>query len=125
VHFLGSLRQRELPSYYAAADVVVMPSYSESFGMVALEAMACGRPVIASRVGGLAYLVQDGVTGFHVQEGNTVEMAERLTEVLSDQEMVENMGAAARLEAERYAWERTAADIEAEYTRLINKTAQR
>ncbi len=112
VRFLGSRRQRELPTYYAASDVVVMPSYSESFGMVALEAMACGRPLIASRVGGLMYLVQNGVTGFHVQEGNAEEMAERLTEMLSDMEMLDRMGIAAREESENYSWERTAQEIE-------------
>jgi D-inositol-3-phosphate glycosyltransferase len=117
VHFLGSRRQRELPTYYAASDVVVMPSYSESFGMVALEAMACGRPVIASRVGGLAYLVQDGVTGFHVQEGNANEMAERLMEVLSSDTLLEQMGIAARREAEKYSWEKIASEV----VNLFNK----
>lgn len=112
VRFLGSRRQRELPTYYAAADVVVMPSYSESFGMVALEAMACGRPVVASRVGGLAYLVQDGVTGFHVQEGSAEQMAARLIELLGNTEMLEHMGAAARRQAEQYSWERTAGEVE-------------
>lgn len=118
VHFLGSRRQRELPAYYAAADVVVMPSYSESFGMVALEAMACGRPVIASRVGGLAYLVQDGVTGFHVQEGSAEEMAARLAELLRETPRLERMGAVARGEAEKYSWEKTAIDLENLFRKL-------
>jgi D-inositol-3-phosphate glycosyltransferase len=121
VRFLGSRRQRELPTYYAASDVVVMPSYSESFGMVALEAMACGRPVIASRVGGLAYLVQDGLTGFHVQEGNPEEMAERLMSLFSDKPTLEQMGMAARSEAEKYSWEGTAIQIENLYRHLVNR----
>lgn len=121
VNFLGSRRQRELPTYYAAADVVVMPSYSESFGMVALEAMACGRPVVASRVGGLAYLVQDGVTGFHVQEGNAEEMASRLTEMLGDAELLASFGTAALHEAKNYSWERTAWEIEDAYSRLLQR----
>ena len=62
VIFLGKRGQDTLPYYYSAAEVLVMPSHYESFGMVALEAMACGKPVVASQVGGLAYLVQDGVT---------------------------------------------------------------
>jgi D-inositol-3-phosphate glycosyltransferase len=119
VRFLGSRRQRELPTYYAAADVVVMPSYSESFGMVALEAMACGRPVIASRVGGLAYLVQDGVTGYHVQEGNAKEMAERLAKMLRDEKMLERLGLAARAEAEKYSWEKTASEVENLFSNLL------
>ncbi|MEX1247674.1 MAG: glycosyltransferase [Anaerolineales bacterium] len=119
IEFLGSRRQRDLPSYYAAADVVVMPSYSESFGMVALEAMACGRPVVASRVGGLAYLVQDGLTGFHVQEGNPGELAGRLVELLANEELLEKMGQAARREAEKYSWERAAMGIEGIYKKLV------
>ncbi len=63
VVFLGKRGQDTLPYYYSAAEVVVMPSHYESFGMVALEAMACGKPVIASRVGGLAFLVKEGDTG--------------------------------------------------------------
>jgi D-inositol-3-phosphate glycosyltransferase len=119
VRFLGSRRQRDLPTYYAAADAVVMPSYSESFGMVALETMACGRPVIASRVGGLAYLVQDGVTGFHVQEGDASEMAERLAKMLRDKELLERMGLAARAEAERYSWEKTANEVVNLFNKLL------
>lgn len=123
VRFLGSRRQRDLPTYYAAADVVVMPSYSESFGMVALEAMACGRPVIASRVGGLAYLVQDGVTGFHVQEGNAEEMAERVQQIFSNEAQLESMGVAAREEAKRYSWEKAALQIEGLFRKLQKSSA--
>ena len=63
VRFLGAQPQQRLRLFYAAADATVMPSYYESFGMVALEAMACGSPVVASRVGGLTTTVRDGVTG--------------------------------------------------------------
>ncbi len=119
ISFLGSRRQRELPTYYGAADAVVMPSYSESFGMVALEAMASERPVVASRVGGLAYLVQDGVSGYHVQEGNPEELAGRLTELLSNAGLLERMGTAARREAEKYSWNKTAREIEGLYEHLL------
>ena len=118
VQFLGSRRQAELPDYYAAADLVVMPSYSESFGMVALEAMACGCPVIASRVGGLAYLVQNGVTGFHVQEGDPQGMAERFVELLGNEDLLNEMGKAARAEAEKYSWNTIAREIERLYVDL-------
>ena len=78
VHFLGKRGQDTLPYYYSAAEVVVMPSHYESFGMVALEAMACGTPVIASQVGGLAFLVQDGVRpGIHVPEGDDEALCRR------------------------------------------------
>src|SRR5262249_59750304 len=61
--FKGPQPQTTLPDYYRAADLCLVPSYHESFGMAALEAMACGAPVVASRVGGLATTIQDGVTG--------------------------------------------------------------
>ncbi|MBX3049181.1 MAG: glycosyltransferase [Anaerolineales bacterium] len=118
IEFLGSRSQEDLPSYYAAADVVVMPSYSESFGMVALEAMACGRPVVASRVGGLAYLVHDGITGFHVREGHSMELASRLAELLNEPPLLARLGQAARREAEDYSWQAMAQRIEELYRRM-------
>ena len=78
VAFLGRRGQETLHRYYAAADVVVMPSHYESVGMVALEAMACGTPVIATDVGGLSQLVRDGETGFLVPGMDLVALAESL-----------------------------------------------
>lgn len=121
IEFIGSRRQRELPTYYAAADVVAMPSYSESFGMVALEAMACARPVVASRVGGLAYLVQDGVTGFHVQEGNAGELAARLVHLMGNDALLQQMGVAGRKVAEGYSWDQAAIAIDSLYRKLVTK----
>ena len=83
VVFLGKRAQDTLPYYYSAAEVLVMPSFYESFGMVALEAMACGTPVIASQVGGLAFLVRDGETGYHGprrRPGRAVRQADVVTE---------------------------------------------
>ena len=78
VRFLGAQPQRRLRLFYAAADATVMPSYYESFGMVALEAMACGSPVVASRVGGLTTTIQDGITGHLVPEGDPIALADCL-----------------------------------------------
>lgn len=104
VTFAGAKDQAVLPRYYAAADVVVMPSHYESFGMVALEAMAMGTPVIASEVGGLAHLVQDGVTGFHVPAGDGNVLSRRLERLLSDPALRQSMGQKARAHAEGYDW---------------------
>ena len=84
VTFLGKRSQDTLPYYYSAAEAVVVPSHYESFGMVALEAMACGTPVVASQVGGLAFLVQDGVTGYTVPVDDPQALADRLTLLIQD-----------------------------------------
>jgi D-inositol-3-phosphate glycosyltransferase len=104
VTFLGAKDQNILPNHYAAAEMVVMPSHYESFGMVALEAMAMGTPVIASEVGGLAFLVQDGVNGFHVPSRNPEALAERIYELLSSANCREQLGRQARASAQQYAW---------------------
>ncbi|GBL17866.1 D-inositol 3-phosphate glycosyltransferase [Chloroflexota bacterium] len=104
VTFLGKRAQETLPDYYVAADVVVMPSLYESFGMVALEAMACGTPVVASQVGGLAYLVRDGETGYLVPDRDPAELADRLSRLLSNPQLRAQMGAQAVQHARTYAW---------------------
>jgi D-inositol-3-phosphate glycosyltransferase len=92
VRFLGPQPQDRLRGYYVAADVTVLPSHYESFGMVALEAMACGSPVVASRVGGLATIVRDGATGYLVPEGDVSALAARLSELIADPDLRERMG---------------------------------
>jgi D-inositol-3-phosphate glycosyltransferase len=121
VVFLGKRAQDTLPYYYSAAEVLVMPSFYESFGMVALEAMACGTPVIASQVGGLAFLVRDGETGFHVPEGDPAALCDKLTLLLSDRELRERMGKCAAEYAQGYNWEKIAAQIVDVYDELIRK----
>lgn len=123
VTFLGKKSQDSLPYYYSAAQAVVVPSYYESFGMVALEAMACGTPVVASQVGGLAYLVQDGVTGYTVPVDEPVELANRLTVLLQDTQLRTQMGKHAEQLAQDYAWEKIAARLIEVYDSLVVKSA--
>lgn len=104
VTFLGRRAQETLHSYYSAADVVVMPSHHESFGMVALEAMACGTPVIATDVGGLSQLVRDGETGFLVPGRDPNALAERLHLVLTDSDLRSHLGRQAADYATAYGW---------------------
>jgi len=103
--FLGKRAQDSLPYYYSAADVLIMPSHYESFGMVALEAMACGTPVVASQVGGLAFLIQDGITGFVVPDGDPRALSERLTRLLTEPDLRQRLGEQAAAYARQYAWE--------------------
>ena len=121
VIFLGKRAQDTLPYYYSAAEVLVMPSFYESFGMVALEAMACGAPVIASQVGGLAFLVKDGETGFHVPEGDPSALCEKLTLLLGDHELRRRMSAEAAQYAHEYDWTKIAAQIADVYRELTSR----
>ncbi len=118
VLFLGKRAQDTLPYYYSAADVLVMPSHYESFGMVALEAMACGTPVIASQVGGLAYLIKDGETGYHVPDQDPEALCEKLILLLSNPRLRQEMGARAAQYARNYAWENIARQIVEVYSAL-------
>jgi D-inositol-3-phosphate glycosyltransferase len=104
VTFIGARDQNELPFYYSAAEMVIMPSHYESFGMVALEAMATGTPVIASEVGGLAFLIRDGENGFHVPSRNPEALAERIYELLTHEACIQKLGQNARKYAQQYAW---------------------
>jgi D-inositol-3-phosphate glycosyltransferase len=122
ITFLGKRGQDTLPYYYSAADVVVVPSYYESFGMVALEAMACGTPVVASQVGGLAFLVQDGVTGFTVPVDEPEALADKLALLVKDEELREKLGQQALAVAQQYAWENIATRILALYGQVLTST---
>ncbi|MCS7281741.1 MAG: glycosyltransferase [Anaerolineae bacterium] len=115
VTFLGAQDQDTLPYYYSAAEMVVMPSDYESFGMVALEAMACGTPVIASDVGGLAFLVRHGQTGYRVPARDEKALAAKIVRLLTDEGLRRRMGERAACWAERFAWPRIADQIEEVY----------
>ena len=118
VSFVGAQPQERLRDYYVAADVTVLPSYYESFGMVALEAMACGSPVIGSRVGGLATTVRDGVTGFLVPDGDAEALAERIDLVVEDADLGFRMGREGVQWAARHRWPCVAEAVCREYARL-------
>jgi D-inositol-3-phosphate glycosyltransferase len=100
--------QAKLADFYAAADVVLVPSRSESFGLVALEAQACGTPVVAAAVGGLRYVVQDGRSGFLVEGHDPADHADRLLQVLRDRPLAVRLGAEAARLARGFTWDATA-----------------
>jgi len=123
VTFLGKQSQDDLPDYYAAADVVIMPSHYESFGMVALEAMACGTPVIASEVGGLAFLVRDGETGYTVPDRDPELLADRICRLITDPLLRARMSERAAEYARNYSWHIIAEKILTLYGGLLAKNA--
>ena len=104
VSFQGRMAQQELPLYYSAADVSVIPSYYESFGLVALESMACGTPVIASRVGGLPTIVKDGLNGYLVPWRCPEPFADGLDVLLGNAAIRQAMSDASRQTAESMSW---------------------
>ncbi len=121
VGFVGAQRQEALRTHYVAADVTVLPSHYESFGMVALEAMACGSPVIASRVGGLTTTVRDGVTGFLVPEGDVAALAGRLDALLGDPDLRWRLGREGVRWAGQHRWPCVAEAICREYALLESR----
>jgi D-inositol-3-phosphate glycosyltransferase len=125
VVFLGKRGQDTLPYYYSAAEVVVMPSHYESFGMVALEAMSCGTPVIASQVGGLAFLVQDGVTGYTIPAEDHEILCDRLTALLGDEALLLQLGRNAAEYAIKYDWKKIASQIVVIYKELTTWKEER
>jgi D-inositol-3-phosphate glycosyltransferase len=123
VTFLGKRDQDTLQYYYSAALAVVVPSHYESFGLVALEAMACGRPVVASETGGLAFLVRDNETGFHVPAGDAPALADRLRRLVEDEVLRTRLGRQAAEYARSYSWPLIADQILGLYGTLHKKHA--
>jgi D-inositol-3-phosphate glycosyltransferase len=117
VRFVGAVAHDELPTYYSAADVCVVPSYYESFGLVAVEAMACGTPVVASRVGGLVSTVTDGVTGYLIPWRCPEPFAEKLEVLLNNPQLRANFSREARRSVERFRWQNIALQVASLYDR--------
>ena len=118
--FMGKKDQNTLQYYYSAAEIVVMPSNYESFGMVALEAMACGTPVVATQVGGLQHLIQNGKTGFIVPYNNPDSLEEKLTQLICLPELRAQMSRNSIEYARTYSWERITPRIIDLYKKTIN-----
>jgi D-inositol-3-phosphate glycosyltransferase len=120
VMFFPPQPQARLADFYAAAEVLLVPSRSESFGLVALEAEACGTPVVAAAVGGLRYVVDDGVTGFLVEGHDPGDHADRVLEILGARSRSRRMGEAAVAHSLRFSWDATAAEILGVYRELLD-----
>jgi D-inositol-3-phosphate glycosyltransferase len=112
--------QSRLADFYSAAEAVLVPSRSESFGLVALEAQACGRPVVAAAVGGLRFVIENGVTGFLVEGHDPADHADRILALLADPAEAGRMGAAALERSLRFSWDATANEMLSVYRELFD-----
>ena len=122
IDFVGQVDHDDLPLYYNAADVCVVPSYYESFGLVALESMACGTPVVATRVGGLSTIIHHGRTGYLKSWRCPEAFANSVEMIISSNGLQQSMGEAARKRAEGMGWDNAAALISVEYSALTSST---
>ncbi|HEX8997854.1 MAG TPA: glycosyltransferase [Ktedonobacterales bacterium] len=121
VRFPGAVPQQELPAYYHAADALVVSSRYESFGLVAVEALACGTPVVASAAGGLPSVVRDGENGLLVRWRSPQAFAERIDLLLSDDALRERLRVNARASVERFDWRRIGDRVRDLYQDLANE----
>jgi D-inositol-3-phosphate glycosyltransferase len=121
VTFQGTVAQTELPCFYSAADVCVVPSYYESFGLVALEALACGTPVVAADVGGVKNIIQPGRTGYVVGKNTPGELAGAIGRLLSRPPKELESANTIRASISRYSWANVADGIISEILPVVER----
>ncbi len=121
VTFMGYLRGERLSQAYASADIFVFPSRLETFGLVVIEAMAAGLPVVAARVGGVGDMVRDGVNGYSFESGDRAMLAQGVEKIASSREHMRWLGQQARAYAERQSWEATMDELIELYASLISQ----
>lgn len=123
IRFVGAQPHDRTPLYYRAADAVVVCSFSESFGLSALEAQACGTPVVGTDVGGLRFILGDGESGSLVTSRDPSEFAGRTKTLLSDPDLHRSMSEAALVSSARFTWDRTARELAELYECLVTQRA--
>ena len=111
VRFCGPQPHHGLPLFYQAAEALIVSSFSESFGFAALEAHACGCPVVGTPVGALSHIVVNGRSGFLIEERDPALCAARLKTILSDDVLAAHFASTARASSARFTWERSAEDL--------------
>ncbi len=117
--FFGSRDQRVLPYYYSAAEMTIIPSSYESFGLVALESMACATPVIASKVGGLKYLITDHQTGLLIPPVNPHALSQAVGKLLTHPTLHHKLSQAAHRQAQKYSWSQITPQILKLYSQIL------
>jgi len=122
VVFVGSVSQEELPRYYKTADIFCAPATGqESFGIVLLEAMALGKPIVASRIDGYANVLTHGREGLLAAPKNSAELARALLRLAGDESLRQEMGERGMLTARNYSWQRVAQMVLAYYNRVLSQ----
>jgi len=121
VKFVGMVPHEQVADWMYNADVFVLPSISEGFPLVALEAMACGLPIVATRVGVLPEIIKDGMNGFLVDTESPYEIADKLLTIMQSDELYEKMSANCIINVERFSWNNVAENIEGVYQEIIAK----
>lgn len=124
VTFLGLLDDNEKFAYMKSMDIFVLPSYWESFPIVLLEAMACGKPIIATNVGGNPFVVSDGVNGFLVQPGDWNNMSEKIIRLLNDNKLIDKMGSESKKRADDFNWDIIAKQTREIYGKIVNCSSE-
>jgi len=119
VAFIGSVDQQDLPFYYSAADVLAVPSHYESFGLVALESLACGTPVVATRVGAINAIIKEGQSGYIIPEASPPLIAAGIQACLSSSPKQIQTAEEIRKTVLKFAWNHVTDAIMAEYCALI------
>jgi glycosyltransferase involved in cell wall biosynthesis len=124
VTFIGSIPNDRIPEYLAASDIFVLPSLSEGFGIVLLEAMAAALPIVATNVTGVPSIVKEGVNAFLVEPRNATQIADKVITLLNDPELRHRMSENNRVTVQKYAWERVVNDLEQVYLSCLKSQAQ-
>jgi glycosyltransferase involved in cell wall biosynthesis len=121
VDFVGRTPHEKIPDYLYQADIFVLPSLSEGFGIVILEAMACGLPIVATRVGGVPDIVEDGVNGYLVESGDFQEMAKKIIFILENQPLKLLISKNNRIKVQEYDWKNVVNQLEQIYFEITSK----
>jgi len=121
VVFTGYIPTDRTPLYYRAADIFVLPSFSEAFPLTLLEAGAAGLPIIATDVGGVSDILHDGINGVITKTGDPEDLAGKIVSLLDDDELREKLGKKGQMLAEQYSWEKVAEETEKVYLDLIRR----
>lgn len=121
IDFHESVSQETLLGFYSDCDVLALTSKNEGWGLVLMEAMACGKPVVATRVGGVPELVEDGTEGMLVEAGDVKGIADSVTKLLHDPALRARMGRAGKRRVKKFSWDSTAKVVLREYERALQR----